>query len=78
MTTRTRNDEEEDEDSYAGLYEMGEVFETSLSAEHWSDSEGRPLPVGSLSVEEVSCSIRISSRTWSRRRNSRGTRAMPG
>ena len=48
-------DEEEDEnegDDDNGLHEMGEVFESSLSAEHWSDSAGHSLPIGKLSVEE--------------------------
>lgn len=49
---RWYDDEDEEDESDAGLYEMGEVFESSLSAEHWSDSEGKPLPVGQLSVEE--------------------------
>jgi len=46
-------DEDEDEgDDDNGLHEMGEVFESSLSAEHWSDSAGHSLPIGVLSVEE--------------------------
>ena len=47
------DDEDEDEgDDDNGLHEMGEVFESSLSAEHWSDSAGHSLPIGELSVEE--------------------------
>ena len=46
------DEEYEEDEADAGPYEMGEVFESSLSAEHWSDSEGKPLPVGNLSVEE--------------------------
>ena len=46
------DDEDDEDEADAGLYEMGEVFESSLTAEHWSDSEGKPLPVGKLSVEE--------------------------
>jgi len=48
-------DEDEDEgeeDDNGGEYEMGEVFDSSLSAEHWSDSAGHSLPIGKLSVEE--------------------------
>ncbi|WP_406696446.1 2OG-Fe(II) oxygenase [Singulisphaera sp. Ch08] len=33
-------------------YEMGEVFETELTAKSWSDSDGNPLPIGELRVEE--------------------------
>ena len=50
-------DEDEDEDEYeedsgGGLYEMGEIFETSLTAENWSDSAGQSLPIGTLNVQE--------------------------
>jgi 2OG-Fe(II) oxygenase superfamily len=45
-------DEDEEDDDDGGLHEMGEVFESSLSAEHWSDSAGHSLPIGELSVEE--------------------------
>jgi hypothetical protein len=31
---------------------MGEIYETSLTAEHWSDSEGKRLPIKELSVKE--------------------------
>ncbi len=34
------------------LYEMGEVYETTLTADHWSDPEGHRLPIGTLAVEE--------------------------
>ncbi len=50
-------DEDEDEDEYeedsgGGLYEMGEIFETSLTAQDWSDSAGKSLPIGTLRVQE--------------------------
>ena len=35
-----------------GPYEMGEVFDSDLSAEHWSDSAGKKLSVGAMDVEE--------------------------
>ncbi len=41
----------DDEDEDAGDYEMGEVFETSLTAEHWSDSRGNRLPIGTMHVK---------------------------
>ena len=44
-------DEDDDEDD-DGEHEMGEIFETSLTAKHWIDSEGNGLPIGELSVEE--------------------------
>jgi hypothetical protein len=42
----------DDEDEDPGDYEMGEVFETSLTAEHWTDSSGKRLPLGKIDVEE--------------------------
>jgi hypothetical protein len=41
-------DEEED----AGQHEMGEIYETSLTAEHWTDADGKRLPLGTLAVDE--------------------------
>jgi hypothetical protein len=50
---RGRWDEDEDEDEEdASEYEMGEVFDSSLTAENLSDSEGHPLPINSLDFEE--------------------------
>jgi hypothetical protein len=34
-------------------YEMGEVHESSLTVDHLSDSDGNPLPIGKLSVDEA-------------------------
>jgi predicted 2-oxoglutarate/Fe(II)-dependent dioxygenase YbiX len=36
----------------ASDYKMGEIYDSDLSAEHLSDSEGQPLPIGNLSVEK--------------------------
>src|SRR4051812_32968201 len=49
---RWNDDDEEEEDDGAGRYKMEEVYDTSLTAEHWSDPEGNVLPIGKLSVEE--------------------------
>ena len=46
---RGRRYYEDDED---GEYEMGEVYETTLTAEHWSDADGGRPPFGSMEVEE--------------------------
>src|SRR5207247_10541076 len=43
---------EEDDGDISGKYEMDEVFDSSLTAENWSDSEGNRLVIGSLCVEE--------------------------
>ncbi|HEX8199509.1 MAG TPA: hypothetical protein VF590_03415, partial [Isosphaeraceae bacterium] len=44
-----RYDEDEDD---ASQYEMGEIYETSLTAEHLIDGAGAGLPIGTLDVEE--------------------------
>ena len=36
----------------ASLYEMEEVFDTSLTANQWTDREGNGLPIGELDVEK--------------------------
>jgi hypothetical protein len=41
-----------DDDDDAGNYEMGEVFDSSLTADHWIDREGKQLLLGEISVEE--------------------------
>src|SRR5439155_20568233 len=35
-----------------GEQAMVEVYETRLTADHWTDREGKDLPIGKLSVEE--------------------------
>ncbi|MGH7225162.1 MAG: hypothetical protein ACRELF_18225, partial [Gemmataceae bacterium] len=47
---RRRHWEDEDEDN--GPYEMEEVIETSLTAEHLLDGDGHPLSIDALAVEE--------------------------
>jgi hypothetical protein len=41
------DEDEEDPENY----EMGEVFESSLTAEHWSDAAGHRPPFGTMDVE---------------------------
>ena len=31
---------------------MGEIYESSLTAEHWSDADGNGLPIGEMDIEE--------------------------
>ena len=49
---RRRRGRDEDDDDDASEYVMDEVFDTRLTAAHWSDSEGHALPIGELSVAE--------------------------
>ncbi len=44
-------DDEGEEDEEQGDYEMGELYETTLTAEHWSDAAGSRPPFGSMEVE---------------------------
>jgi hypothetical protein len=41
-----------EEDEEPNLYEMGEIYETSLTAENWIDANGKRLKLGPLDVEE--------------------------
>ncbi|MDB5309914.1 MAG: hypothetical protein JWO38_4116 [Gemmataceae bacterium] len=45
-------DEEDEDEEEGGEYEMEEVFDSDLSADHWVDGEGKLTPIGMLGVEE--------------------------
>ncbi len=49
---RDYDDDDEDEDDNDSQYEMEEVFDSSLTAEHLSDIEGNALPIGTLTVDQ--------------------------
>lgn len=44
-------DDSDDQDG--GEHEMGEVFDSSLTAEHFSDADGNPLAFGQIPLDEV-------------------------
>jgi hypothetical protein len=46
------DDDDEGPEDDGSEYEMGEIFDSSLTAKHWTDSQGQGLPVGELDVEE--------------------------
>ena len=49
------DDEDEDEINYNGTtsdYEMGEIYDDSLSADHWSDRYGAKLRFGEIQLDE--------------------------
>lgn len=46
------DEEDEDYDETAGQYEMGEVYESSLTADHWSDREGKKVLLGEIRLSE--------------------------
>jgi hypothetical protein len=35
-----------------GEHEMAEIFDTSLTADHWIDADGEPLPLGEIVIDE--------------------------
>jgi len=43
---------EDDYDETGGDYEMGEIYEHSLSADHWSDRQGKKVRLGEIRVDE--------------------------
>jgi len=45
--------EEDDEDGLESEYEMGEIFDTSLGLNHWSDQEGRNVAFGEMRLDET-------------------------
>ncbi len=45
-------DDEDDEEKGEGEHEMDEVFDESLSANHWSDSKGYKVQFGELMLDE--------------------------
>lgn len=44
--------DDEDEGGNGGEYTMVEIFDSDLTADHWSDPEGNSLPMGELTIEE--------------------------
>jgi hypothetical protein len=45
-------DDEENYDETGGQVEMGEVFDSSLSANHWSDRHGKKVQLGEIHLDE--------------------------
>ena len=49
------SDDEDDEDDYDETgtdYEMGEIYDWSLSADHWSDRQGHKVRLGDIHLDE--------------------------
>jgi predicted 2-oxoglutarate/Fe(II)-dependent dioxygenase YbiX len=46
------DEDEEDYDETGTDYEMGEIFDESLSADHWSDRRGQPVRLGEIRLDE--------------------------
>jgi hypothetical protein len=45
-------DDDEDCDETRDEYEMGEIYESSLSADHWSDRHGKKMQLGEIHLNE--------------------------
>jgi hypothetical protein len=50
-TTRGQDDDDEDEED-ASEYEMDEIFDESLSINHWSDRQGNKVGLGEIRLGE--------------------------
>ncbi len=46
------DEDDEDYDETGTGYEMGEIFESSLSADHWSDRHGKKVRLGEIHLDE--------------------------
>ena len=59
-------DDEDDDDDVAGEspYIMGEVFDESLTADHWSDQQGNKLLLGEMSLHENEIVSVIRPKDW--------------
>lgn len=45
-------EDEEDFDETGSQYEMGEIYDSSLSADHWSDRHGKKVQLGEIRLDE--------------------------
>ncbi|NNF95426.1 MAG: 2OG-Fe(II) oxygenase [Halobacteria archaeon] len=50
---RSDVEDEDDYDETGGDYEMGEIYDHSLSANHWSDHQGKKVRFGEIHLDEV-------------------------
>jgi hypothetical protein len=46
------DEDEEDYDETGGQVEMGEIYDSSLSANHWSDRHGKKVQLGEIHLDE--------------------------
>lgn len=51
-SSRRRGYQKDEEDETTGEHEMGEIFDSSLTADHWHSSDGGVSPFGSLPIED--------------------------
>lgn len=47
------SDDDDDDDGAGDEYEMGEIFDTSLSADHWSDRQGKKVLFGRIRLDQT-------------------------
>jgi hypothetical protein len=60
-------DEEDYDDAagdYAGDYKMGEIFDESLSASHWSDRDGEKIAIGEIDIDDGEVVSAIPPEKW--------------
>jgi 2OG-Fe(II) oxygenase superfamily len=61
-------EEEQDEENSLSGYEMGDIFDEGLSADHWSDRDGKKISLGEIDLdqEEIVSSQPLADWTISR------------
>jgi len=58
------DDDDEDDDDDASQYEMGEVYDQSLVANHWSDRQGSKIALGEIDLDEEEIVDHLSVEDW--------------
>jgi hypothetical protein len=58
------DDDYEDDDDDASLYEMGEVYDQSLVANHWSDRQGDKVALGEIHLDEEEIVDHLPLEDW--------------
>src|SRR5215510_7696549 len=57
-------DDDDDDDDDASQYEMGEVYDQSLVANHWSDRQGNKIALGEIGLDEEEIVDPLSVQDW--------------
>ena len=58
------DDDDEDDDDDANQYEMSEVYDQSLVANHWSDRQGSKIALGEIDLDEEEIVDHLSVEDW--------------
>jgi hypothetical protein len=58
------DDDDEDDEDDASLYEMGEIYDQSLVANHWSNQQGAKVALGEIHLDEEEIVDREPIEDW--------------